>query len=289
MDRAVSYHDLWERWAAAGISKCLHDGVPGGYPSGPNAAARGTIAACWQNATDLTLSSAFPAVTPHKLYDGVTRAAYHLYPFRYNPRRSTAFCAKFMAALQAEGIPCVWGYGRLSKASFIDTYAEFPQFRGCTRRSSLTIAARRSSVPTTIASAARLSASASGCCSEARKTWTTSPMRSGRSREPGPAVEGKGDSTLFPRSHSSVVLRRVFRGRDSSSGNTEPRCELRHLTVIHLNGRIEPGLKATRCLSSEENSNEIMGAACAGLLLAIVGVEARVWAETEPPADCLCV
>ncbi len=57
-----------------------------------------------------------PGIIPHKLYDGVTRAAYHLYPFRYkkeyfhNVPRS-----KFIAALRAEGIPCSSGYNRINK------------------------------------------------------------------------------------------------------------------------------------------------------------------------------
>jgi dTDP-4-amino-4,6-dideoxygalactose transaminase len=54
-----------------------------------------------------------PGIIPYKLADGATRSSYHLYPFRYKkeffdglPRK------KFMAALQAEGIPCYPGYGK---------------------------------------------------------------------------------------------------------------------------------------------------------------------------------
>jgi len=75
-----------------------------------------------QNATYLTSKlREIPGVTPHRLYDGVTRAAYHLYPLRYDleafggvPR------SKFLAALQREGIPGGGGYGPLNKASFIE-------------------------------------------------------------------------------------------------------------------------------------------------------------------------
>ena len=55
-----------------------------------------------------------PGIIPYKLSDGATRSSYHLYPFRYKkeyfddlPRE------KFIAALEAEGIPCGKGYGQL--------------------------------------------------------------------------------------------------------------------------------------------------------------------------------
>jgi dTDP-4-amino-4,6-dideoxygalactose transaminase len=53
-----------------------------------------------------------PGIVPHKLYEGVTRAAYHLYPFRYKKEHfNNAPRSKFLAALKAEGIPCSGGYG----------------------------------------------------------------------------------------------------------------------------------------------------------------------------------
>lgn len=52
-----------------------------------------------------------PGIIPCQLTEGATRSAYHLYPFRYKkeffddlPRE------QFMAALEAEGIPCSGGY-----------------------------------------------------------------------------------------------------------------------------------------------------------------------------------
>jgi dTDP-4-amino-4,6-dideoxygalactose transaminase len=51
----------------------------------------------------------------------VTRAAYHLYPFRYKAEEFDGVTRdKFLAALRAEGIPCSGGYGRLNKAPFIE-------------------------------------------------------------------------------------------------------------------------------------------------------------------------
>jgi dTDP-4-amino-4,6-dideoxygalactose transaminase len=53
-----------------------------------------------------------PGIVPHRLYEGVTRAAYHLYPFRYKKEQfNNAPRSKFLAALSAEGVPCSGGYG----------------------------------------------------------------------------------------------------------------------------------------------------------------------------------
>jgi len=53
-----------------------------------------------------------PGIVPHKLYEGVTRAAYHLYPFRYKKEQfNNVPRARFLAALEAEGVPCSGGYG----------------------------------------------------------------------------------------------------------------------------------------------------------------------------------
>jgi len=62
-----------------------------------------------------------PGIIPHKLYEGVTRAAYHLYPFRYEKEYfNNAPRSKFLAALRAEGIPCSGGYGRINKGDFFE-------------------------------------------------------------------------------------------------------------------------------------------------------------------------
>jgi perosamine synthetase len=53
-----------------------------------------------------------PGILPHKLYKEVTRAAYHLYPFRYKKEYFNDLSRdKFLSALRAEGIPCSSGYG----------------------------------------------------------------------------------------------------------------------------------------------------------------------------------
>ena len=62
-----------------------------------------------------------PGILPHKLYEGVTRAAYHLYPFRYKKEHFNNIPrSKFLSALSAEGIPCSGGYGPQYKDGLIE-------------------------------------------------------------------------------------------------------------------------------------------------------------------------
>jgi dTDP-4-amino-4,6-dideoxygalactose transaminase len=54
-----------------------------------------------------------PGIVPYKLSDGATRSSYHLYPFRYKKEHFDGLPRhKFIAALNAEGIPCGEGYGQ---------------------------------------------------------------------------------------------------------------------------------------------------------------------------------
>jgi len=62
-----------------------------------------------------------PGIIPYKLYEGVTRAAYHLYPFRYKKETFNGLSRrKFLSALNAEGIPCSGGYTPLNKMSYLE-------------------------------------------------------------------------------------------------------------------------------------------------------------------------
>ena len=62
-----------------------------------------------------------PGIVPYKPNPGATRAVYHLYPFRY---KKEAFNdvprAKFLDALNAEGVPCSGGYGPQNKDGLIE-------------------------------------------------------------------------------------------------------------------------------------------------------------------------
>jgi len=71
-----------------------------------------------------------PGIIPHKLYDGVTRAVYHLYPFRYKKEQfNNVPRGKFLAALKAEGIPCSSGYGPINKDPFFERTLRSRNFR----------------------------------------------------------------------------------------------------------------------------------------------------------------
>jgi perosamine synthetase len=84
-----------------------------------------------QNARYLTsMLKEIPGIAPAKQYEGCTRNAYHLYMFRY---KTEAFGglprAKFLSALEAEGIPCSPGYSPLNKESFLPTALNSKGFR----------------------------------------------------------------------------------------------------------------------------------------------------------------
>jgi len=62
-----------------------------------------------------------PGIKPHKLANGATRSAYHLYPFRYIKEEfNNAPRDRFIRALNAEGIPCSAGYGKQNKDGLIE-------------------------------------------------------------------------------------------------------------------------------------------------------------------------
>jgi perosamine synthetase len=61
-----------------------------------------------------------PGIVPAKMYSGCTRNAYHLYMFRYQKEQfANLDKAKFMSALQKEGVPCSGGYSPLNEDSFV--------------------------------------------------------------------------------------------------------------------------------------------------------------------------
>jgi dTDP-4-amino-4,6-dideoxygalactose transaminase len=47
-----------------------------------------------------------PGIVPHKLYEGATRAVYHLYPFRYKKAARRPATEPIPGRHSAEGIPC---------------------------------------------------------------------------------------------------------------------------------------------------------------------------------------
>jgi len=71
-----------------------------------------------------------PGIVPYKLYDKVTRAAFHLFPFRYQKEGFNGLSREqFIKALRAEGIPCSSGYTPLMDMSFIKQAFESKNFQ----------------------------------------------------------------------------------------------------------------------------------------------------------------
>ncbi len=84
-----------------------------------------------QNAAYLRqLLSEIPGITPAKMYDGVTRNAYHIFMMRYDSAPFSGLSReRFIQALQAEGVPCSGGYGPLQKEPFLKTTLQSRAFR----------------------------------------------------------------------------------------------------------------------------------------------------------------
>jgi len=69
-------------------------------------------------------------ITPYKLYDNVTRAAFHLFPFRFNKDKFKGLSRdKFINALRAEGIPCSQGYATLNKMPYLENALQSKNFK----------------------------------------------------------------------------------------------------------------------------------------------------------------
>ena len=74
-----------------------------------------------QNAQYLTsLLREIPGITPARMYEGATRNGYHLFMLRYDKAHFADLPrARFLTALEKEGIPCGGGYTPLNKEPFL--------------------------------------------------------------------------------------------------------------------------------------------------------------------------
>ncbi len=75
----------------------------------------------WENGEYLkSRIGRIPGIIPYKLYPNVTKAAFHLFPFRYKKEEFKGLSrADFMRAMSAEGVPCMGGYRPLNKMAYL--------------------------------------------------------------------------------------------------------------------------------------------------------------------------
>ena len=72
----------------------------------------------------MQLLNEIPGVKPAKLYEGVTRSAYHLFMFRYDRAHFAGLERdRFIAALSREGVPCSAGYGPMNRDAYVQGLA----------------------------------------------------------------------------------------------------------------------------------------------------------------------
>jgi dTDP-4-amino-4,6-dideoxygalactose transaminase len=71
-----------------------------------------------------------PGILPYELNPGVTRAAFHLFPFRYKKDEFKGLTkGEFLKALQSEGIPCMSGYTPLNKMPYLENVLQTKNFK----------------------------------------------------------------------------------------------------------------------------------------------------------------
>ncbi|MBZ5561769.1 MAG: DegT/DnrJ/EryC1/StrS family aminotransferase [Acidobacteriia bacterium] len=84
-----------------------------------------------QNAEYLTsMLREIPGISPARMYEGATRNGYHLYMLRYHKAHFSELPrARFLEALEKEGIPCAGGYTPLNKEPFLKQTLNSRAFR----------------------------------------------------------------------------------------------------------------------------------------------------------------
>jgi perosamine synthetase len=101
------------------------------------------------NADYLTRQLAqIPGITPARMYPGVTRNAYHLYMFRYDPAGFAGLPrAAFLKALRAEGVPASSGYSPLNKEPFLANTFATPGYQRIYGAAAIAAMAERNHTP----------------------------------------------------------------------------------------------------------------------------------------------
>jgi dTDP-4-amino-4,6-dideoxygalactose transaminase len=89
-----------------------------------------------------------PGIAPARMYEGCTRAVYHLYMFRYDEQAFAGMPrAKFLKALSAEGVPAGGGYSTMNKFPFIRDALQSRGFQRLFSKERLALWDERNSCP----------------------------------------------------------------------------------------------------------------------------------------------
>jgi perosamine synthetase len=71
-----------------------------------------------------------PGILPYRLSEKATRAAFHIFPFRYKKEEFKELSREgFLKALLAEGVPCSGGYSPLNKMPYLENTFKTQNFR----------------------------------------------------------------------------------------------------------------------------------------------------------------
>ena len=74
--------------------------------------------------------SDIPGIVPYEFHKGVTRAAFHLFPFRYKKEKFNGLSREvFLKALRAEGVTCSQGYSPLNKMPYLENAFQSKNFQ----------------------------------------------------------------------------------------------------------------------------------------------------------------
>ena len=71
-----------------------------------------------------------PGILPYRLYNNVTRAAFHFFPFRYKKDAFKGLSKSvFLKAMSAEGVPCSGGYTSLNDKHYLENAFQSKNFK----------------------------------------------------------------------------------------------------------------------------------------------------------------
>jgi perosamine synthetase len=126
-----------------------------------------------QNAKHLTrLLTEIPGILPAQMYPGCTRNAYHLYMFRYRQQDFANLPrAKFLKAMNAEGIPSSGGYTPLNQEPLITVALRMRGYQAIYHKACWPGGRSVTAVPKMIGCARRPYGSLRICFSASVMTW----------------------------------------------------------------------------------------------------------------------